>query len=63
MNEKEITLPQFLEAQQYVRGFIKMHGGNPFDDAIQPWWPEDVKKAAEVRDTFVRNIEEDGIIP
>lgn len=64
MNEKEITLPQFLQAQQYVRSYIKMNGGDPLkDEEIKSWWPEDVKKAAETRDTFLRDMEESNMIP
>lgn len=65
MEENQITLPQALEAQEYVRSFIRFNGGDPFaPGAEEPkkWWPEDVKKAAEVRDEFFNNLEKKGII-
>lgn len=64
--KNNITLSQALEAQEYVRGFIKFNGGDPFEPGAQDvksWWPEDVKKAAEVRDLFLEKAEEEEIIP
>lgn len=66
MESNEITLQQALQAQEYVKSFIRFNGGDPFDDgAMEPknWWPEDVKKAAETYDLFLEKIEKDDIIP
>ena len=63
--DNQITLPQALEAQEYVRSFIRFNGGNPFEagaEEIKDWWPEDVKKAAETRDLFFNNLKDEGII-
>lgn len=63
--ENNISLPQALEAQEYVRSFIRFNGGDPFEDGaeeMKSWWPEDVKKAAETRDLFFKSMEDEGII-
>lgn len=65
--EHEVTLSQALEAEQYVKSYMKFRGDDPFDideDFVPPDnWPEDVKKAWAVYSNFFDSMEDEDIIP
>lgn len=50
--EKVITVEQAIEAARYVRSFIKLNGGDPYDvdwfGKKPTYLPEDVSKAWDV---------------
>lgn len=65
-SSKEITLDQALEAEQYVKSYIKFKGGDPYEDAPYEHpelWPEDVQKAWETYSTFWADMKEKGMMP
>lgn len=66
MEEKEITLNQALEAEQYVKTYMKFIGMDPFDideDFTPPEnWPADVKSAWETYSLYFDSLKEEDII-
>lgn len=65
MEEKEISLQQALEAEQYVRSYIESVGGDVANVMAQPnftkYFPDDVKRAWETSQKYW-NSQPEGLI-